>query len=314
METQKTVNLLNSSENEYSKFATKKWYVIDSESKGNYSHENPIKFLTSSLESSLCDYSDAYILVTGNITSGGNNTKAAFKNCAPFRKCRTEINETFVDEADYINIAMPMYNLIEYSDNYSDASGSLWHFNRDEQPKENNGRLSDLSADNSSSFKYKSNLIDTLPNGGIKNGVKIAVPLKYLNNFWRSLELSLINCKIELSLTWNQNCILSTVADNSTFAITDTKLYVPVVTLKTEDNTKLSKLLSEGFKRSVYWSEYKVIPNKKYNANEYIRERLNASIQGVRKLFVLAYGRENNNATENSHRKYFLPRKTINNY
>ena len=128
METQKIVNLLNSSENEYSKFATKKWYVIDSESKGNYSHHDPIKFLTKSIESSLCDYSDAYVLVTGDITvTGGNaNTKVAFKNCAPFNKCRTEISGTFVDEADFINIAMPMYNLIEYSDNYSDTSGSLW--------------------------------------------------------------------------------------------------------------------------------------------------------------------------------------------
>ena len=91
MDTQKIVNLLNNTDNENSKFATKKWYVIDSESKGNYSHENEIKFLKSSLESSLCDYSDAYILVTGNITvTGGNaNTKVAFKNCVPFRKCRT---------------------------------------------------------------------------------------------------------------------------------------------------------------------------------------------------------------------------------
>ena len=134
METQKIVNLLNNTENEYSKFATKKWYIIDSESKGNYSHENPIKFLTNSLESSLCDYSDAYILVTGNITvTGGNaNTKVAFKNCAPFEECRTEISETFVNTAENTNIAMPMYNLIEYSDNYSDTSGSLWQFKRDE--------------------------------------------------------------------------------------------------------------------------------------------------------------------------------------
>ena len=134
METQKIVNLLNGSDNENSKFATKKWYVIDSESKGNYSHENPIKFLTSSLESSLCDYSDAYILVKENITvTGGNvNTKVAFKNCAPFKECRTEINETFVDETEHINIAVSMYNLTECSDNYSDTSGSLWQFRRDE--------------------------------------------------------------------------------------------------------------------------------------------------------------------------------------
>ena len=109
METQKIVNLLNGFDNENSKFATKKWFVVDRESKGNYSHENPIKFLTSSLESNLCDYSDAYILVTGNITATPNAaTQVIFKNCAPFEKCRTEINETFIDEATHINITMPM--------------------------------------------------------------------------------------------------------------------------------------------------------------------------------------------------------------
>ena len=102
---------------------------------------------------------------------------------------------------------MPMYNLIEYSDNYSDTSSSLRQFKRDEQPKENNGNISSVSTNNSSSFKYKSNFIGTIPNGGRKNGVKIAVPLKYLNNFWRSLEMLLINCKIELSLKWIKNCI-----------------------------------------------------------------------------------------------------------
>ena len=91
MEKQKIINLLNASDNENSKFATKIWYVIDNESKGNYSHKNPIQCLISSLEPSLCDYSDAYILVTRNInvTGGGNNTKVVFKNCAPFEKCRT---------------------------------------------------------------------------------------------------------------------------------------------------------------------------------------------------------------------------------
>ena len=183
METQKTVNLLNDIDNENSKFATKKWYVINDESKGNYPPHNEIKFLTSSLESRLCDYSGTYTLVTGNAISGGNDAKAAVKNCAPFKKCRTEIYETFVDKAKDINIAMPMYNLIEYSDNYSDTSGSLWQLKRDEQPKENNGNISNVSTDNSSSFKYKSNFIGTIPNGGRKNGVKIAVPLKYFSNF-----------------------------------------------------------------------------------------------------------------------------------
>ena len=134
MEIQKIVNLLNNTENEFSKIGTKKWYIIDSESEGNYSHEKLIKLLTNSLESRLCDYSDAYILVSGNITVTPNNaaTQVIFRNCAPFEKCRTEINETFVDETDFINITIPMYNLIEYSDNYFDTSGSLWSFKRDE--------------------------------------------------------------------------------------------------------------------------------------------------------------------------------------
>ena len=114
METQKIVNLSNGSDNENSKFATKKSYIIDNESKGNYSHHNPIRFLTKSIESSLCEYSDAYILVTGNInvTGSDNKTKVVFKNCAPFKDCRIEINDTFFDYADFINITLPMYNLI----------------------------------------------------------------------------------------------------------------------------------------------------------------------------------------------------------
>ena len=149
--------MLNNTENEYSKFATNKWYIIDSESKGNYSYENPIKFLTSSLESSLCDYSDAYISVTGNITATANNaaTQLVSKNFAPFEKCRTEINETFIDEADFINITMRMYNLIEYSVNYSSTSGSLWHFRRDEII--NNADVT--NDDNAPSFRHKASLM-----------------------------------------------------------------------------------------------------------------------------------------------------------
>ena len=110
--------------------------------------------------------------------------------------------------------------------------------------------------------------------------------------------MPLINCKVELSLKWYENCILSSAGTAVTFAITDTKLYVPIVTLKTEDNTKLSKLLSEGFKRPIYWNKYKII-FKNYN-NEYIRERLDASFQGVNRLFVLAYARGDDVTNENS--------------
>ena len=181
--------MLNGSNSENSKFATNKWYLIDSESKGNYSHENPIKFLTSLLESNLCDYSDACVLVTGNITATPNNaaTQVVFKNFAPFEDCRT---------SNFLNNTMPMYNLIEYSENYSDTSASLWDFKRDEIV--NNA---DVTNDNNApSFRYKASIIGNTEDNERKNGVKIAVPLKYLSNFWRPLEMPLINCKTELSL------------------------------------------------------------------------------------------------------------------
>ena len=149
-----------------------------------------------------------------------------------------------VDEADFINISMLIYNLIEYSDNYSDTSGSLWNFKRDEII--NNADVT--NDDNAPSFKYKANLIGNTGNNTRKNRVKIVAPLKYLSNFWRSLETPLISCKIKLSLKWIENCIL-TINPNAnnninkaTFTITDARLYVPIVTLKTEDNAKLSKL------------------------------------------------------------------------
>ena len=156
---------------------------------------------------------------------------------------------------------MPIYNLIEYSDNYSDSSGSLWRFKRDEVV--NNEDVT--NNDNAPSFKYKASLITDTEANETKNGVKIAVPLKYLSNFWRSLEMPLINCKVELSLKWIENCVLTsaaigananaTGADSATFKITDAKLYVPVVTLSAEDNVKLVKQLNEGFKRPVYWNK-----------------------------------------------------------
>ena len=294
MDTQKTLHLLNNSDNEYSKFVTTKWYIIDSESNGNYSHENPIKFSIKSIESSLCNYYDAYILVTGNtnVTAGDNNTKVAFKNSAPFKKYRTEINRTFVDDANFINITIPVYNLIEYSDNYSDASGILWQFKRDEQPIDINGVFINITAKNASSLKYKSIVIgNTVADGANrqKENVKIVVPLKYLSNFWRSLEMPLIDYKDKFSLKWYKDYILPTSGTAATFEITDAKRYIPIVTLKAEDNTKLSNLICEGLRRLIYWNEYKVISNKNYDENEYIRERLYASIQGVNRLFNLIF-------------------------
>ena len=139
------------------------------------------------------------------------------------------------------------------------------------------------------------------------------MPLKYLSNFWRSLEIPLINCKVELSLKWYENCILSSAGTAATFAITDTKLYVPVVTLKTGDNAKLSELLSKGFEISVYWNKHKAILTN-YTADSCIRKQLYASFQGINKLFVPPYARGNNVTNKNSYRTYFLSRNEIKNY
>ena len=188
------------------------------ESNGSYSHHDRVKSLTKPIESSLCDYSDAHILVTGNITvtrtiaAAGDNTiqrnqpldtatQAAFKNCAPFKDCRTEINDNFI-EAHFINIAMPMYNLIKYSDNYSDILGGLWSLKSDEITRTANV----TNDDNTPSFKYKADLTPNTEANETLYGVKIAVPQKCLINFWRSLEMPLINCKFELSLRWIDNC------------------------------------------------------------------------------------------------------------
>ena len=153
----------------------------------------------------------------------------------------------------------------------------------------------------------------------------MVVPLKYLSSFLRSLEMTLINFKIHLKLNKNNNCVMygaDTYAggDNAnnretTFKITSTKLYVPIITLSTNDNVNLTKQLNEGFKISVYWNEYKSkIETKEADTNNRKRFPLYASFQGVNKLFVLAFDNTNNgdNKVErDSHRKYFLPRVDI---
>ena len=228
---------------------------------------------------------------------------------------------------------MPMYNLIEYSDNYADSSGSLYHFKRDESPVNDTGNLLNVALDNSTSFKYKASLLgkatDADGNDRSLKNAKIVVPLKYLSNFFRPLEMPLINFKCHLELNWNNNCVIygaDTYAggDNAndretTFQITSTKLYVAVATLSTKDNENLTKQLDEGFERSIYWNEYKSkIETKTADDNNVIRFPLDASFKGVNRLFVLVF----NNTTENgnkkverdSHRKYFLARVDITNY
>ena len=192
--------------------------------------------------------------MTGNIQNKPANSVVAFKNCAPFRTCDVTINDEQIEKAEDLDIVMPMYNLLEYSDNYQNSTGSLYQFKRDEPPDD------DASfGNNRTSLVYKSKLIKGTDNNNVNN-VKLVVPLKYVSIFFRSLELPLVNCKIDLELKWHKDYIISSAnaAANQvvSFVITDTGLYVPIITLSTKDNTNLTKQLNEGFKRTIYWNQY----------------------------------------------------------
>ena len=219
MEYQKIANLLKNESNKPSKFRTINWIEINGESRGTYPVDKQIKFKTPMLKCSLCDYADAYILVKGNITFNNTvaeryaatniNKKVIFKNYAPFTNCINKINNTQIDNAEYIDIVMPMYNLIEYSDNYSKTSGNLWQYCKDGPAVNNAGNIVDFTATNTTdSFKFKTKITGQTNNDGRIDDVEIMVLLKYLSNFWRTLEMPLINSQVELILNWPTNCVI----------------------------------------------------------------------------------------------------------
>ena len=257
-------------------------YGVNKDTGANY--PDTIKYDTRVLKPNLCDYAKAYILVDGTIrgTGGDNNTRLALKNCAPFTKCNLEINDEHIDTAENLDIVMPMYDLIEYSDNYQDSSATLYQYKRDEPPEAN--AIDDLTADNSNSFEYKVSLLGNpvVADNIAKRSVNVVVPLKYSSNFFRSLEMPLINCKIKLNLTWKKERVLSTDAGNAVFIINDTKMYVPVVTLSKEDNNDFIEQQNKGFQRSIYWNEYKTKEiNENADANVFKYLNLDPFFQGV---------------------------------
>ena len=210
IETQKIVNLLNGFDFESSKFAARKLYIMNDQNNGQYGRGNEndstIKFETKVIKPNLRDYSDAHILVTGhiNVADAAADSNVAFKNCAPFTTCVTHINDEHVETAEILDIVIPMYNFREYSDNYADSSGSLYQFKRDQSPMNDDESPLNVALYNSTSFKYKTCLLrkatDVDGNDRLLKNAKIFVPLKYLSNSLRSLEVPLINCKIHLEL------------------------------------------------------------------------------------------------------------------
>ena len=313
--------MIDDTSNQPSKFRTKSWVEINDESRGTYNVNSQIKFKTTMLKSSLCDYSDAYIIVKGTITVNNTaadgaaanniNKKVIFKNCAPFTNCISEINNTQVDNSKDIDIVMPMYNLNEYSDNYAKPSGSLWQYCKDIPPVNNSNAIVYFTGANlTSSFNFKAKITGQTGNDGTKN-VEIMVPLKYLSNFWRALEMPLINCEVNLILS--STCVIvstNNANQGATFTITDTRLYVPVVTLSTQENAKLLQHLKSGFKRVINWNKYLSKPEL-LARNPNLNHLVEPSFQGVNRLFVLAF---ENDAQRTSARRYYLPTVEIKDY
>ena len=311
MEYQKISNLLQSTSDNLSKFRTRNWVEINDESRGNYANSD-IRFKTTMLRSNLCDYVDS-ILVKRTITIIGAGDDAAaiqageskkgviFKNCAPFTKCISRINNTDIDNAHDIDIVMSMYNLIQYSDNYSKTSGSLWQYYKDDP----NDNLTD-----SKSFKSKVKITRNTPAISNTKDVEIIVPLKYFSIFWRTREIPLINCEINLIFTWSKDCVITNSTGEGKFAITETRLYVPVVTLSTKNNEKLLQQLKSGFKKTISWNKYES-SIKPFAQNRYLNCLINPGFQGVNRLFVLAFENENGRT---SHSTYYLPKVEIKDY
>ena len=351
MEYDKTNNLLLSEDNEsekLSEFITRRYVKVNSLSNA-YNENKSIRFKAPMLRSDLCDYSDEYILVKGTVTVNWvvneaeneilrRNRPLILKNNVPFVWCMTKINNEFIEDADDLDIVMPMYNLLEYSKNYRKTIGSLYNYYRDELSDDNNpNNFPNTNVVNSNAFEYKNKITGNTYNVAegadghhgnrvAKQDVELAIPLKYLGNFWRALNIPLISCEIFLELKWSKNCVITSLekrqvdagppeinrsTTGATLAINDCKLYVAVVTLSKDDEIKLLTNLKSGFKREIIWNKYRL-----QMTTEAINNNLNILIDptftNVNRLFVLAYGQNNND--RQSFSQFYLPNVMVKDY
>ena len=274
------------------------------------------------LRSDLCDYADAYRLVNGTITVTSQNNvirdkkdrPLILKSNAPFISCITRINGELIEDADDLDIVMPMYNLLEYSKNYKKTIGSLYNYYRDELSDDpNNINHDNIKVVNSNAFKYKNkitgNTYDVLNTGddyvAVKEGtqeIELAIPLKYLGNFWRALNMPLISCEISLELKWNKNCIITSLEERligttsnrddsptgATLAISDCKLYIPLVTLSKDDEIKLLTNVKSGLTREIEWNKYRSQMSTEEENNN-LNILIDPTFTNANGLFVLAY-------------------------
>ena len=347
MEYDKINNLWLSEDNEsekLSKFVTREYVRVNSLS--STSNENKsIRFKTPMLRSNLCDYFEAYILVKGTITvttpganNGANNIRdkrnrpLILENNASFVSCITRINGELIEDADDLDIVMSMYNLLEYSKNFRKNIGSLYNYYRDELSDDaDDNNFDNIKVVNLNTFKYKNKIIGNtynvnagadgyVVNKNSKQEVELAVPLKYLDNFWRALNIPLISCEVSLELKWDKNCVITSLdqrdigesnKDNApkgaTLAINDCKLYVPAVTLSKDDEIKLLTNLMSGFKREIIWNKYRSqMTTKAFNNN--LNILIDPTFTNVNRLFVLAY---QNADDRQSCSQFYLPRVLV---
>ena len=208
------------------------------------------------------------------------------KNCALFINCLSKVNNTLVDNAKDIDIVRSMYDLMEYSDNHSKTSRSLWQYCKGILAVNNNGDIVETNGANATdSFNFKAKITCQTGYNGTKE-VEIILPLKYLSNFWRTLEMPLINCGINLILTWSAVCVVVyTNVANQGAAITEAKLYVQVVTLSSQDNVKLLPQLKSGFKRIINGNKHLSKPEL-LAQNPDLNHLVQPSFQGVNRIFV----------------------------
>ena len=341
MEYDKINNLLLSEDNEseeLSKFVTRKYVRVNSLS-NTYNENKSIRFKTPMLRSNLCDYSDAYILVKGTITvtapganNGANNIKnkrnrsLILKNNGPFVTCITRIKGELIQDADDLDIVMSMYNILEYSQNYRKTIGSLYNYYRDELSDDaDDSNFDNIKVVNSNTFMYNVNAgadgCDVNKNG--TQEVELAIPLKYLGNFWRALNIPLISCEVSLELKWDKNCVITSLEqrdigggnrDNAptgaTLVINYCQLYVPALTLSKDDEIKLLTNLKSGFKREIVWNKYRSqMTTEAVNNNLSILR--DPTFTNVNRLCVLAY---QNADDRQSFSQFYLPNVMVKDY
>ena len=353
MEHIKVRHLFGKTTSEVPRFVTNKWVEIFDQSNGSYNPNKDIRFKIPQLRSDLCDINDAYIVVTGKITAtnpGNNNLynkKLAMKNCAPFFNCILKINNQLIEDAQDLDVAMLMYNLLYSSKNFRKTTGSFWNYYPDIPNSAcvgNNARTRILyQTKNSESFNYKTKFVGSVVPGANDNpnnvveteleDVKTVVPLKNLSNFMFNLDILLINAEIELILKWSQNCVLTEKATREhrdivagphvldemlaknrpkdlKFDITGCKLYVPIVTLQAEYENKLHEELKTGIKIDFTWNKYRtqIINQTATNNLNYL---IDPTFNSVNRPFVLAFPNEEDRS---SFSKYYTPTVEIKGY